>query len=357
MAFTKPITNFYEKYEKSISSLFLIGGFIFDTLTLKRVDALFENLWILGCLAIVGIFLILVNSKDTTSKAHFWYANILQFFLGSTLSAYLVFYFRSTEFSSTWPFIFLLAVAFIANESFKKNSYRLTFQIGLFFLSIYSFCIFFVPVTLHKIGTNIFLLAGAISLAIITLYVSILFNFLKYKKREVEESKRLILSVVLGIFALVNFLYFTNLIPPIPLSLKDAGVFHSVKRVVGGYEVAYEDRGWSDYFKIYPEFNLTRGNPAYVFSAVFSPKDLDLTIIHEWQHYNEKSETWETQSTIRLPVVGGRDNGFRTYSMKSAMIAGKWRVNIKTEDGLIIGIKRFRVVNSETNPLLNIGFR
>ncbi len=352
MAFIKPISNFYGKYEKSISSLFLIGGFIFDTLTLKRVDAVFENLWILGCLVIVGIFLILVNIKESDSKMHFWYANILQFFIGSTLSAYLVFYFRSTEFSSTWPFIFLLTLAFIANESFKKNNYRLTFQIGLFFLSIYSFCIFFIPVTLHTISTNIFLLSGVVSLAVITLYVYLLFYFLKYKKDQVEDSKRLIFSVVLGIFGLVNFLYFTNLIPPIPLSLKDAGVYHSIQRVANGYEVTYEDKSWREYFKIYPEFNLVPGQPAYVFSAVFSPKDLNLTIIHEWQHYNEISNKWETQSVIRLPVVGGRDNGFRTYSTKSSMILGKWRVNIKTQDGLIIGRKRFVVVNSGSNPIL-----
>lgn len=357
ISFVKPIANFYEKYEKPISSLFLIGGFIFDTLTLKRVDTLFENIWILGCLAIVGIFIILVNSKEEGSKAHFWYGNILQFFLGSTLSAYLVFYFRSTEFSSTWPFIFLLAFVFIANESFKKNIYRISFQIGLFFLSIFSFCIFFTPVILHKIGTDVFLLSGAISLGIITLYVSILFYFLKYKKKEVAESKRLILSIVLGIFTLFNFLYFTNLIPPIPLSLKDAGVYHSIERVVGGYKVTYEESDWRDYFKIYPEFNLAQGSSAYVFSAIFSPRNFNLTIIHEWQLYNETQNKWETKSIIKLPVVGGRDNGFRTYSMKSSLEIGKWKVNIKTEEGSIVGIKRFRVVNKEANPALIVGIK
>ncbi len=365
MRIVEPVRNFYGRYERPISSGSLILGFVFDALMLRRIDTLWENIWILGHLVIVGVFIVLVHTQKSEagdeanpSKAHFWYVNILQFFFGGTLAAYLVFYFRSTELTSTWPFLLLLALAFIANESLKRQYVRFSFQISLFFLSIYSFAIFFLPITLHKIGTDVFLLAGAISLAVITLFVSVLFYFIKYRlKKERQESKLIIFSAVLGIFTLVNFLYFTNLIPPIPLSLKDAGVYHSIDKIAGGYEVTYEAHDWRDYFKIYPEFSLVSGMPAYVFSAVFSPRYLNLTIIHEWQHYDEAQSRWETESTIRLSVVGGRDDGFRTYSMKSAMSAGKWRVNIKTEDGLIIGRKRFRAVDSPITPMLTIGVK
>ena len=164
------IRNFYGKFERPISSLSLVAGFVFDALTLKRVDTLWENVWILGHLLIIGIFITLIHlseneggNEKNPKKAHFWYVNILQFFFGGILSTYLVFYFRSADIFVTWPFIALLVGAFIANESLKRHYIRLSFQISLFFLSIYSFAIFLVPVVLHKIGDGIFLLSVNLS--------------------------------------------------------------------------------------------------------------------------------------------------------------------------------------------------
>ena len=119
--------------------------------------------------------------------------------------------------------------------------------------------------------------------------------------------------LILGIFVVVNFLYFTNLIPPIPLSLKDAGIYHSIqKNEDGDYQMTYEDYGWRGYFKLYPDFQKTSWSPVYAFSAIFSPKGLNLTILHEWQYYNLGQGKWTTDRVINLSLVGGRDNGFRT---------------------------------------------
>lgn len=359
MLLIEPIRNFYGRFERPISSLSLIAGFIFDIVTLKRVDTLWENLWILGHLLIVGIFIILIHAKESESgdeanpgKAHFWYVNILQFFFGGILSTYLVFYFRSADIWVTWPFIAILTLAFIANESLKRNYTRFSFQISLFFLSIFSFAIFLVPVVLHKISPWTFFLSGLLSLAIISLFIIILFYFVKEK---FVKSGKLILFLVIGIFTVINFLYFTNLIPPIPLSLKDAGVYHSVQKNAGGnYNVAYEDYGWKEYFKLYKDFNQVPGSPVYAFSAIFSPKGLNITILHEWQHYNEIGNKWVTERVISLPVIGGRDGGFRTYSMRSNLTEGKWRVNIKTEQGQTIGHLRFNVLLVGTEPILKI---
>lgn len=357
MSFIQITRNWYGRFERPISSLSLVLGFIFDILTLKRVDTLWENLWVLGHLIIVGVFIVLIHVKEkedgserNPDKIHFWFVNILQFFFGGLLSTYLVFYFRSADIFATWPFILILAIAFIANESFKRHYIRLSFQISLFFLSIYSFAIFLVPVITHKIGAQIFLFSGFISLVFITLFATVLFYFIKDKN---NLSKKTIFLLISGIFIVVNFLYFTNLIPPIPLSLKDGGIYHSIqKNIDGNYNITYEDYGWKGYFKLYPDFNEVPSSAVYAYSAIFSPKNLNLTVIHEWQHYDEIQNTWTTGSVINLPVVGGRDGGFRTYSMRSNLPSGKWRVNIKTEDGLIVGILRFNVVSVDTEPAL-----
>lgn len=352
------IRNFYGRFEHSVSSLFLIGGFILDAFTLKRVDSIWENAFIAGYLIIIGTFILLVHIKENhegderdPSKAHFWYVNILQFAFGGIFSAFLILYFRSADILVAWPFIALLALIFIANEFLKKHYVRLSFQISLFFLSIYWFMIFLIPVLLRKIGAEIFILSGVVSLALILLFIFILFYFTSEK---FTKSKRLIFLLISGVIILVNFLYFTNLIPPIPLSLKDAGVYHSIeKNKEGNYAVTYEKYRWTGYFDLYPDFNQVTGAPVYAFSAIFSPKKLDIRVNHEWQHYSETSKEWLTESVINLPVVGGRDGGFRTYSARYNMEPGKWRVNIKTEQNQLIGRLRFNVVKTDTKPILS----
>jgi hypothetical protein len=56
-----PVIKWYGKYERPISSLSLIGGFVFDALTLKRVDEVWENIWVLGHLVLVAVLMIFVN--------------------------------------------------------------------------------------------------------------------------------------------------------------------------------------------------------------------------------------------------------------------------------------------------------
>jgi len=357
MSFIKTTRSWYGRFERPISSLSLILGFVFDAITLKRVDMFWENFWIIAHIVIVGIFIALIHIKENEigdeknpDKAHFWFVNILQFFFGGLLSTFLVFYFRSADIFVTWPFIFLLALAFIANESLKRHYIRFSFQVSLFFLSIYSFNIFLLPVVMHQIGAQIFLLSGLISLAFITLFILILFIFIRDK---LKESKKTILFLILGIFIFVNFLYFTNLIPPIPLSLKDGGVYHSIERNGdGNYNITYEDYGWRGYFNLYPNFNEVVGSSVYAYSAIFSPKNLNITIVHEWQFYDQIQKKWITDFVINLPVVGGRDGGFRTYSARSNLTEGRWRVNIKTETGQTIGTLRFNILSVETEPVL-----
>jgi hypothetical protein len=159
--------------------------------------------------------------------------------------------------------------------------------------------------------------------------------------------------LVIGIYCLVNFLYFTNLIPPIPLSLKEAGIYHSVQIIrPGNYNVTYEDYGWRGFFKLYPDFRAVNGAPVYAYSAIFSPIGLNITIMDEWQHYDTSQNKWITAGVISLPVIGGRAGGFHTFSTRSNLDAGKWRVNVKTSANQIIGQLRFNIVPVDTEPVL-----
>jgi hypothetical protein len=357
MPIIKHIRDFYAKFERPISSLSLVGGFVFDALTLRQVDAFWDNLWVVAHLVIVGIFMVLIHAQESEEgdeknpeKKHFWYVNILQFFFGGILSTYLVFYFRSADILVTWPFILLLAVAFWANESLKRHYIRLSFQISLYFICLYSFAIFLVPVLMHQIGVKVFLVSGLVSLALIGIFILTLIILAREKFR---QSRKIILVSICSIVALVNLLYFTNLIPPIPLSLESGDIYHSLSHNIGGnYIMQDEDLGFWGYFQLYQTFHEPAGAPVYAFSAVFSPANLNLIILHEWQHYDSVSGKWLTVGTVELPVVGGRSGGFRTFSVWSNVSPGLWRVNIKTESGQLIGRLRFNVVPSDVVPAL-----
>lgn len=350
--------DWYARYERPVSSLSLVGGFVFDALTLKRVDLFWENIWVIAHFVLVAIFIILVNLQENeamdekdASRKHFWYINILQFFFGGLLSTFIVFYFRSTTLAATWPFLFMLLAAFVANESLKKHYARLIFQISLFFLSLLAFTIFIVPVFFHRIGSDIFLISGAISLALLFIF---LLGINLLAKEKFRQNKKMLIVSVSSIYLAVNIMYFANLIPPIPLSLKEGGIYHSIYRnKSGAYTVEKEEKERIfDYFSLHENIHAVKGEWIYAHSAIFSPTSFSTGIIHEWQKYDEKTEKWITTNRIKLSAVGGREGGYRTYSAINNLASGEWRVNVKTSDGQIIGQLRFDVAIVGTKPNL-----
>ncbi len=351
------LSRWYKKYERRVSTAFLLGGFVIDSITLQRVDSLFENLWTIGLLLGAAISMILIHYIETNPgdefnpyKLRFWLVNALQFFFGGLLSVFLVFYFRSGDFFVSWPFFLILVVACLANEILKNHYVRLTFQSSLLFLAIFCCSIFLLPVFLHKIGTGIFILSGVVSLMIMWFFVSII---ARVNPKDYAKSKRMLFGSVGGIFLVMNILYAQNLIPPIPLSLKDSGVYYSIqKNTQGSYVAEYEDKGWRSYFKFYDEFKMSPGTSVYAYSAVFAPTALNTTIVHNWQHYDDELGKWIDYSTVELPVVGGRSGGFRTYSVKTSLSPGKWRVNVENLRGQVIGRLRFDILEMGQTPLL-----
>ena len=92
-------------------------------------------------------------------------------------------------------------------------------------------------------------------------------------------------------------------------------------------------------------FHHTPGATAYAYSAVFAPTGVSTVILHEWQRYDEPTGEWLTRATVRYPIIGGRDGGYRGYSYIKDISEGKWRVNVITQHGQIIGRISFTVVD------------
>ena len=152
-----------------------------------------------------------------------------------------------------------------------------------------------------------------------------------------------------------NLLYFLNVIPPVPLSLKAIGVYHSVlPRSTGDYIALYEPAPWWQFWHdTSGTYTLTTTHSAYCFSAVFAPTDLNAPIYHKWEQRDPQSGQWVLQSRVSFPISGGREDGYRGWSIKSALTPGEWRCSVETASGALVGRVGFTVVASPTAPILS----
>lgn len=344
---TEELISWYERY---ISPVTLISGFTIDAIIVRRADLWFSNLLLFSYLAIAGICIVLLNLIISgTLRARYWTAfapflpAIIQFSFGGLFSGYVILYSQSAALAVSWIFVAILAVLLIGNERFR-NFYKLfAFQFGLLFFGVFSFLTFFLPIVLGRIGALVFLIGGVASLAA----MSFIFRLTAYLVPALKNERGKLARVVGSIFLLFNLLYFTNAIPPLPLALKESGVYHKIDRVGDEYVIDSEPSRWYEsYLRYNSVFHRAPGESVFVYSAVFAPTKLSTTILHEWERYDEKTSAWVRSGTFGFPITGGRDGGYRGYTLRENIEAGKWRVNVKTGNGLIIGRISFTIIDA-----------
>lgn len=350
------IKEWIQRYERRLSSLALLTGFLLDAFTLKRIDQLYGNILFSSYFLIVMICILLIhifeNDKNLTNYKQ-WVLSIsplvLQFAFGGLFSGFTVFYFRSGSLTSSWPFIIILLSLLLGNELLRRHYTRLIFQITVFFTALFFYLIFFIPVIIHKIGAIVFFMSGVIAILFIAIFIYLLFKV--EPERVLQSRKHLIFSISFT-FILINIFYFTNSIPPIPLSLKDAGVYHNLLRTSSGYSVLEEKSSYFNKLQLFDNINLIKGSSLYAYSSVFAPTNIKTQIVHNWQYFDTNINRWVQVSKITYTIIGGNDRGYRGYSLKTEPEEGKWRVNVETNRGQVIGRVLFEVIYVDKLPEL-----
>jgi hypothetical protein len=333
----------FKRYERHITSFALLFGFTVDSLTLTRIDLWLDNLiliWYLS-LATAGIVVVNLYEGKVLKGKFFGYVSTfapipIQYAFGGLFSGFIIFYVRSASIATSWPFLLFLAGLLIGNEFFRSRYEKLNFQISILFIAIFSYSVFSVPVLVGSIGPKVFLLSGAVSLAIINL---VLYSMSLFLKEKVKQSRKILTKSIVSIYIIMNGLYFLNIIPPIPLSLKDAGVYNNIYRGAGNeYILERADRTWLRRYVLTDEIKIGAGR-----KSVFAPTKLNTQIVHRWEFFDDNNN-WVTRSKVDYPIIGGRDGGYRGYSLKSNMEQGKWRVSVETTRGQVLGRVRFTVI-------------
>ncbi len=263
------IRKYYQEKKKYQPLAAFIAGFTWDSLTLTRIDLLLDNLILLAYIVLSGVLIALLYLPEVRLKkipllgAHpGWLENAIQFFFGGLFSAYVVYYFQSATLSGSWLFLLFLLGLFIGNEFIKSQFRNATFIFSYYFFSVFSFFVFYLPILLHRMHALIFLLSGVISLVL----VAGLYSLINTHLIRSEQPDR-VYRALLIIFITFNLFYFLNIIPPVPLSKKHVGIYHSVRKQNGSYRVSFEKGSWYQPFKTSDDtFHYSQGDTVFCFA-------------------------------------------------------------------------------------------
>ena len=352
--------DFWRQYEHRLGLGSLAVGFTFDLFIAKSPDSIVDNILLLSYLFIAGSIIILLNIRTRRQMEAELPSEplilllILQFCFGGLASNLLVLYGKSGTFAGSAFFLLLLVALIFGNEYLRSRYSQLRFNIVVYYFLLLTYCIIAAPTFIfHSVGVGPFLLSGAISLIVITFYLALLFVVVLRgdKQKQIKD----IGTYVLVIFVIFNGLYFLNIIPPVPLSLKDIGIYHSIlKYSSGDYLALYESPPWYQFWRdTNATFQYVPGQSAYCFSSVYAPADIDTPIDHKWEHYNDATGEWDILSRVTFPISGGRADGYRGFSATAALSPGKWRCDVETQGGALIGRTSFTAVLASSTPTLS----
>jgi len=320
----------YAQNERAVALAFFAAGFVFDILTVGRIDAWFTIAQQAAYLAVIGFALTqMLLEEGTLPREGWWFrwrSAIVHFLLGALLNLYAIFFFKSSSLLVSFSFLAFLLLLVLANELPRFKALGLPFKFALLGLCLLCFAAAVVPIFVGSIGLGVFLLsmlAGAAPLAA-----------LGWRLRA-RGARRAIL-VPLGL-VLLGFLtaYLFRVIPPVPLSIPYIGIYHGVERTAEGFRLSHERPWWRFWHNGDQRFAAQPGDRVYVFFRVFSPANFSDQVLLRW--YRRLPAGWALQDTIPIRIVGGREEGFRGFGFKGNYEPGSWKIQVETTDAREIG--------------------
>jgi hypothetical protein len=352
------IKHYYEEHEQALDLGAFVGGFLFDTVTLDRIDSWFtigQQAVYLVLIAVILLQMFFAEGHPAPDLARMsagkrWYYDyrtaLVHFLLGTLLSLYTLFFFKSSSLFVSFAFMGVLALLLVANESKRLKALGLSFKFALFSLCVLSFSASMVPVAVGSVGLFVFLLSmlvGCVPLAIINRRIRI------HAPERAQQARRQILLPFGLVLAGFLSLYLFRLIPPVPLSIPFIGVYHDVQRSDDSFRLSHERPFWRVWHHGDQDFLAQPGDKVYVYFRIFSPTRFADQVLMRW-YWKDNSGKWKLQDSIPINIVGGRQQGFRGYGVKSNYQPGDWKLEVETTDEREIGRVYFQVTPALSAP-------
>lgn len=339
----------FQELSPYLPAIFFSGGFVFDMATLGRIDNMMNIVSHGGFLfCTLGLLISQIigaqpgESAGKMSEFFFKYRNdAIHFMLGALLNAFVIFYFKSGSIINTFLLVAALFILLAMNEMefFKRKGP--TLKVVLFTISLSSFFIYLLPVLFGRTGGEIFLASQVCALLVILATWQILMHL----NIDFPRVKSYFLTPSISVILVFSILYALHIIPPVPLSLKQIGIYHNIEKTDGKFTLSRLTPAWKFWSQGDQDFVAREGDRIYLFSRIFAPGGFRGKLYFHFQVKNKKNK-WQTTDKIPLTIVGGRDEGFRGYAYKKNYSAGKWRALVETTEGREVGRINFRLSKS-----------
>lgn len=341
-----------EQHAKAEIAVFFAAGFLFDVVTLDRIDSWFSIGQQAVYLTALGALLLYEQRHELgLAKPGKWMAKLwrfgedaIHFLLGSLLSSFSLFFLKSA--SSVASLVFMAAIfgVLLANELPRFRRLGHVVRVGLYGFCVTSYFAYLVPVLIGFLSTWLFLLAILASAGVGWLLFALVRRWsgtLLWPLRRIAAPFAAVQLALLG-------LYFARAVPPVPLSAQHMGIYHAVERHAGKYKLAHQRPAWKFWHSGDQYFRARPGDRVYAFARVFAPNRFDDKVGFRWQYDDPKRGWIEFGRPYRVKLGGGRSEGWRTFAYLTDPPPGDWKVELLTEDDRVIGSLRFTVEEDES---------
>lgn len=334
-----------------------VTGFTFDVLTLRRVDDIGDNVQLTLYLLLSATLLVFERRSWHGRRVpavvirHRTLLRVgLQILFGGLFGAYFIFYSQSATLGPSIVFCLILAGLMLANEAWFARLRPDVPLLAMWFFSAFSYLQFAVPTWTGHVGT-----ASRVAAALLALLASAAVVVLIHRGPVVTQNetgapslRRSLLTngaAWIGLLFVLGMLVRIGAVPPVPLALAHAGIFHEVERSGAEVELRYESAPfWPPWRRDDRVFRYHEGDRVFCFTAVFAPGGIDLRIAHVWEHWQDGQ--WVRTDRIPWSMEGGRDGGWRSWTAKRNVTPGDWRVRVVAGNGMELGRVRFDIVEA-----------
>jgi hypothetical protein len=327
-----------------------VAGFVTDVILLNQVEDFLDNLIllfyvVLATISLIGLYIgVAHRAGESFSRFLRKYCPVsLQYAFGGLLSGMLIFYGRSGDWLASWPFLILIAVAILGNEIVKDRSQRLVFTLSIYFIGLFSYVVLVVSVFSGRTEPWVFYVSGFSALVFVYVLIQIIAAIIPQYAR--LQMRNLVFSIGC-LYVGLNALYLTSVLPPIPLSLKEITIAHSVVRYpeLRQYDIQYEPIPWWNVVERWrPTLHLNNSTSAACFTNVFAPTRITTEIYHQWDYFDPNQNKWVERFRIPYQISGEATQGYRGFSASDNVVTGTWRCSVKNTRGQALGHKVFYV--------------
>lgn len=340
------VQAFRERHARAEIATFFTAGFLFDVLTLDRIDnPLTLAQQAVYLLALGGLLFWeqcvargVVNPTGKLGSVWRFSEDVIHFLLGSVLSAFSLFYFKSASGVASLVFLVGIFGLLIANELPRFRKLGPIVRVALFSFCLTTYFSILLPVLFGFYSEHLFVLATGAAGGVIFLGTRQLTRW----TGDLKATARGVGIPGYGMQILLLALYFSRVIPPVPLSVEQIGIYHSVKRVGGDYELRHQRPWWKKWHRGDQLFLSREGDKVHLFVNVYAPSGFRDQIFIRWS-YEDPKRGWIEQKPYPLSIAGTRKEGYRTFATTSNLTPGDHRVQVETSSGHVIGNISFEV--------------